>query len=306
MDELRSILVLTEPAREDQPAFEAALGLARRFGARLHLFMSDYRDLHVSFYEPPAPGLVEYRESVLAAHRATLEHCAARAADQGVAVTFETLWGSPFHELALERIAVLKPDLVMKQSEHHNRIERTLFTGSDWHLIRDCPVPLLLVKEPGRLEKPRVLVCVDPQHLHDKPAALDHQLLRSASLLRDRLGADVHALHVFALPHPVAVIGDAYVAAASIVPDDATIESANRALRELAGEYGLGGEHTHLRIGVPAQDIVAGAAGLNVDLVMMGAVSRRRLERWLIGNTAEAVLDRLPCNVWVEKPRPGA
>jgi universal stress protein E len=306
MDALRSILVLTEPAREDQPAFEAALGLARNFGARVHLFMSDYRDLHVSFYEPPAPGLVQYRESLLAAHRETLEHCVQRGVALGVPVTFETLWGSPFHELVLERIAALKPDLVLKRSEHHNRIERTIFTGSDWHLIRDCPVPLLLVKEPGRLEKPRVLVCVDPQHLHDKPATLDHQLLRSAALLHERLGAEVHALHVFALPHPVAVIGDAYVAAAGIVPDDATIESASQALRDLLATHPVVGGRAHLRVGVPAQDIVTEAAELNVDLVMMGAVSRRRLERWFVGNTAEAVLDRLPCNVWVEKPRIGA
>jgi len=306
MDVLRSILVLMEPTREEQAAFDAALGLAKGWGAKLHLFMSDYRDLHVSFYEPPAPGLVQYRESVLAAHRETLEQCVQRGAAQGVSVSFETLWGSPFHELALERIAALRPDLVVKQSEHHNRIERTLFTGSDWHLIRDCPSPLLLVKESARLTRPRILVCVDPQHLHDKPATLDHQLLRRAAMLCERLGGEVHALHVFALPHPVAVIGDAYVAAAGIVPDDATIESANMALRELLAAHPIVGDRAHLRVGVPAQDIVAEAANLNVDLVMMGAVSRRRLERWFIGSTAEAVLDRLPCNVWVEKPRPGA
>jgi nucleotide-binding universal stress UspA family protein len=44
---------------------------------------------------------------------------------------------------------------------------------------------------------------------------------------------------------------------------------------------------------------------LDPGLVIMGAVSRRRLDRWLVGNTAEAVLDRLACNVWVEKPPAG-
>lgn len=303
MDALRSILVLMEPTTEEQPAFEAALSLAKIFAARLHLFMSDYRDLHASFYEPPAPGLVEFRESVLAAHRATLERCVTDAKAQGVDTTFEVLWGSPFHELALERIGALRPDVVVKQSVHHNRIERTLFTGSDWHLIRDCPVPMFLVKEPGRLTRPRILVCVDPQHMHDKPATLDNQLLRSAAMLNSRLGGEVHALHVFALPHPVAVIGDAYVAAAGIVPDDETLGTATRVLHELLAAHPVVGDRAHLRVGVPAQEIVAEVSDLNVDLVLMGAVSRRRLERWFVGNTAEAVLDRLPCNVWVEKPR---
>ena len=305
MQALRSILVLMEPALEQQVAFEAALPIARAFGASLHLLMTDYRDLHVSFYEPPAPGLVQFRESVQAAHRATLERCVERAGSLGVTATFESIWGTPFHELAVERVKALKPGLVMKQSVHHGRVERTLFTGSDWHLIRDCPVPLLLVKDPSRLSKPRILVCVDPQHMHDKPAALDHQLLASASLLNERLGGEVHALHVFALPHPIAVVGDAYVASAGMVPDDATLEAANASLRDLLSAHPAVRAHAHLRVGVPAQDIVSEALSLDVDLVVMGAVSRRRLERWFIGNTAEAVLDRLPCNVWVEKPTAG-
>ena len=303
METLRNILVLMEPALERQAAFEAALPMARSFDARLHLLMTDYRDLHVSFYEPPAPGLVQFRESVQAAHRTTLERCVQQAAGQGVTATFECIWGTPFHEIAVERIKALKPGLVVKQSVHHGRIERTLFTGSDWHLIRDCPAPLLLVKDPTRLVTPRILVCVDPQHLHDKPAALDHQLLTSAMRIKDRLGGEVHALHVFALPLPVAVIGDAYVAAASMVPDDATLAGANQSLRELLAGHGVTPERAHLRVGVPGQDIVAETLALNVDLLVMGAVSRRRLERWFIGNTAEAVLDRVPCNVWVEKPQ---
>lgn len=306
METLRSILVLMEPAVEQQAAFEAALPLAQALGARLHLLMTDYRDLHVSFYEPPAPGLLQYRESVLATHRVMLERCVERAGAAGVPADFECLWGTPFHEIAVEHVHKLRPDLVVKQSVHHGRIERTLFTGSDWHLIRDCPAPLLLVKDPTRLAAPRILVCVDPQHMHDKPAALDHQLLGSAALLHERLGGEVHALHVFALPHPVAVIGDAYVAATGMVPDEATLEVANRSLHDLLAAHPSFREHAHLRVGIPAQDIVSEALSLDADLLVMGAVSRRRLERWFIGNTAEAVLDRVPCNVWVEKPRAAA
>ena len=39
----------------------------------------------------------------------------------------------------------------------------------------------------------------------------------------------------------------------------------------------------------------------DAGIVVMGAVSRGRLDRWFVGNTAEAVLDRLPSSVWVEK-----
>ena len=37
-------------------------------------------------------------------------------------------------------------------------------------------------------------------------------------------------------------------------------------------------------------------------VIVMGAISRGGLERVFIGSTAERVLDRLPCDVWIVKP----
>ena len=305
MDALRNILVLMEPGSEAQPAFDAALLLARRFGARLELLMSDYQDLHAAYFSPPSASAQEFHDSVLAAHRAALERYQKQAEAAGVTALCEALWGTPFHEIVIGRVAATQPDLVVKHSVHHNRIERTLFTGSDWHLIRDCPAPLLLVKAPARLEQARVLVCVDPLHSHDKPAALDHRLLRTAKFLAGPLGGEVHALHVFSIPTPVTVVGDAYVAAAAMQPPDASVAAATAAFRQLVAVHSLPEGRAHFRIGAPVRDILSVARELDPGLVVMGAASRRRLDRWLVGNTAEAVLDRLACNVWVEKPRAG-
>ena len=156
MDALRNILVLMEPGSESQPAFDAALLLARRFGARLELLMTDYQDLHAAYFSPPTrhgAGVPRLRDGC--APRACSSATEQRAAAAGVPAICEALWGTPFHEMVLGRVAATRPDLVVKHSVHHNRIERTLFTGSDWHLIRDCPAPLLLVKAPARLERAR-------------------------------------------------------------------------------------------------------------------------------------------------------
>jgi universal stress protein E len=304
VEALRNILVLMEPGSEGQPAFDAALLLARRFGARLELLMSDYQDLHAAYFSPPTATVQEFHDAVMAAHRTVLEKYARRAEEAGVPAICEALWGTPFHEMVLARVAATRPDLVVKHSVHHNRIERTLFTGSDWHLIRDCPTPLLLVKAPGRLEGTSMLVCVDPLHSHDKPASLDHRLLRTAKFLAGPLGGDVHALHVFSIPTPVTVVGDAYIAAAATPPTEATVAAATAAFRQLMAVHSLAADRAHLMVGAPARDILAEARELDVGLVIMGAVSRGRLDRWFVGNTAEAVLDKLACNVWVEKPQP--
>ena len=302
MTALRNILVLMDPGAERQPAFDAALALARRTGARIELLVNEFQDLHVGYFEPMTAGVQEIHDALLAAHRAMLDEYVRAAGEAGVTALGEALWGSPFHEVVLARVAATRPDLVVKHTEFHGRLERTLFTGSDWHLVRDCPVPLLLVKDPARLAGARIVACVDPMHAHDKPAALDVQLIRRGASLAELLGGELHALHVASLPVPVGLVGDAWVAAAAMPSPEELLSSAREACERLAAERGLSRSRLHLRLGAPASEIVAAARELGAGLLVMGVVSRRRLERWFVGNTAEAVLDRAPCNLWVEKP----
>jgi len=50
-------------------------------------------------------------------------------------------------------------------------------------------------------------------------------------------------------------------------------------------------------------DAITGAARrLPAAIVVMGAISRRGLKRLFIGNSAEQLLDELPCDLLVVKP----
>jgi universal stress protein E len=59
---------------------------------------------------------------------------------------------------------------------------------------------------------------------------------------------------------------------------------------------------SHLVEGNPAVMIPRKARELGAGIVVMGAVSRSGLQRVFIGNTAERVLEALPCDVLVVKP----
>ena len=131
MTALRNILVLMDPGAERQPAFDAALALARRSGARLELLVNEFQDLHVGYLDPMTATMQEFHDSLLAAHRTMLDEYVRLAGEAGVSALGEALWGTPFHEVVLARAAATRPDLVVKHSEYHGRLERTLFTGSD-------------------------------------------------------------------------------------------------------------------------------------------------------------------------------
>jgi universal stress protein E len=54
-------------------------------------------------------------------------------------------------------------------------------------------------------------------------------------------------------------------------------------------------------MGSPVQVIPDFLYENNTDLVIMGAVSRTGLERWLLGHTAEKVLDRITVDILIAK-----
>lgn len=59
---------------------------------------------------------------------------------------------------------------------------------------------------------------------------------------------------------------------------------------------------SHLCRGDAATVIPELAKTLHADLVVMGTVARTGIAGWLIGNTAEAVLEQLQCSVLAVKP----
>ena len=58
----------------------------------------------------------------------------------------------------------------------------------------------------------------------------------------------------------------------------------------------------HLRRGSAGQLVPALGAELGVELVVMGTVGRAGIPGFLIGNTAEAIIDQINCSVLAVKP----
>jgi len=75
-------------------------------------------------------------------------------------------------------------------------------------------------------------------------------------------------------------------------------------LDELLRPYGIGGQRVHIVSGRPERTIVRFVQKMDASLVVMGAVSKGRLETLFIGNTAEKVLDDLSCDIVVVKSTP--
>lgn len=285
-----SMLIVIDPTAETHPAIERGRRIARHCNMRLELFICDYSPQLIGSQLLNAEKRDMAKRSFLAAHKSHLDELAEPLRAEGLDVDVGAAWDHPLYEGIIRQSLHCNPRLVVKDTHHHSRLDRALFTNTDWHLIRGCPVPLWLVKPERSFESPTILAAVDPLHDNAKPANLDARLLSEAFELADEMGGVVHAFHSY---NPF------------VDPDDPKrIEDAHeQGMQALAGQFQIPDERVHLRPGNTVDLLPAVANEIEADLIVMGAVSRARLEHAIVGSTAENVLDLLPCDVLIIKPR---
>jgi universal stress protein E len=77
---------------------------------------------------------------------------------------------------------------------------------------------------------------------------------------------------------------------------------AEAGLAAVLASYQLPPQRVHVLQGSASEVLPQAAHSQQADIVVMGAVSRSRLEEIFIGSTAERVLDRIACDTLVVKP----
>lgn len=303
MRPIRTILVaIKDPMARSLPAVEKAAQLARAFGAQLELFHAITLPVYV---DPMVPGLrpEEIRGRERDHVKARLDVIAEKLRKEKVRVTTATAWDYPPHEAVVRQATRAKADLIVAECHVGNRLARFFMRLTDWELLKYSPVPVLLVKNRRRYERPVVLAAVDPTHANAKPTQLDDEILSAAVTMRSALRGSLHAVHAF-VPIPT----DA--TPAELLNENATekLEARARAkararLDKALGKVKLGRGHRHVAADHPSHAIPRLARKIHSDIVVMGAISRSGLRRLLIGNTAERIVDDLACDVLVVKPR---
>jgi universal stress protein E len=194
-------------------------------------------------------------------------------------------------------------DLIVAECHEGKRLRPWLLHLTDWELLRLSPLPVLLLKNTRRWRQPTILASVDPSHAHAKPARLDTAIVAQAMSLKRALRGSFELVHANFPSGFGLVVGDPAIDALTLA---ATYEQQKERSREefkaFADKARVPRASRHLIDSDPLFAIPQVAREVGADLVVMGAVSRSGLKRVFIGNTAERVLDDLPCDVLVIKP----
>ena len=298
--ELHQILVVIDPTSGDsQPSLERATWVAQRTQSAVELLLCEYNSALDGGYFFDGAAQQKARESLLHNQNKWLEKLAQPLRDARINVSVEVRWGKPLHTMILQRIEELKPDLVLRDAHTHNFLQRLFVNNTSWQLIRQCPVPLWLVRD-VEWKGERICAAVDPTHSSDDSSALDHLLVKTTAYLAEKFDMQADYLHSYA-PMPRTMVFDAELVAAYDKYVTRSAQQHRNAFEQLMVNYPVEKANRHLIEGFPEESIPEFVKERAVDLLVMGAVSRSNLENALIGNTAERILEAAQTDLLVIK-----
>ena len=305
MQKIKQIMSVIDPTIDAQPAMERAAWLAGKTGASLELFICYYNEYLSGDRLFDSPSLEKARQEIIGGHEKRLEQLAAPLRESGLDVQTTAVWDHPLYEGIVRHAAATGADIVFKDTHHHSAVSRALLTNTDWNLIRACAAPLWLVKPKAFAEKPVFIAAIDPLNEHDKPAALDDEILVISKLLAEAADGEVRAFHSYDPRIAVATAtANAYIPVS--LPFDEIEkqmrEQHEKRFSEVTEFHGVDEAHSHLVAGLTHEELPELSEKLKADVVVMGAVSRNRWKRLFIGATAERTLEHLPCDLLIVKP----
>ncbi len=187
----------------------------------------------------------------------------------------------------------------------------------DMRLIRACPCPVAIIGSHRPDEGRRVTVAaVDVTCAPGGEETNEDLNNRILELAVDALAAPESRLHVI---HAWTLYGESVMrsprARLPAIEVDKLLERERAARQEKLEELvanlrsrlaGIDAERfepeIHLVKGDPSSAIPSELERLEADLLLMGTISRRGVTGFLLGNTAEKILERVRCSVAVTKP----
>lgn len=292
MKRIGSIFVVAD-AGTAQHALARAQEIVRATGAAIELVgftydsaVADNPRLTAKDRRLATRRLIEERKRALERH----------AGEGGSRVSLRVVWSRHLADWLCTNVVPLGGDLVVK-TNHPSR--RPWYVPSDWYLMRELSVPLLLVNADAPRGGAGAVATLNAGARSARARAIDRNVLAAAGWWIRTFGGPAHAAYVHEVPPLLLDLG--------IVEKRGYLKKQERIARErLASRLrtrprGIAFRR-HAVLGRPGHVLPKLVRTLRPAVTIMGTAARSGLPRFFVGSTAEAVIPALGTDVLVVKP----
>jgi universal stress protein E len=296
MQTFTSILVDIDATATAQPALDRAAHIARKCSAPLRI---------VDAMSAPAEARRNLRadleDELMVRRRQQLARIAYTVRD--MRVDTDILSGPPADAL-IDDVLRFGHDLLVRAHTRDLIARGPKPVGAvDSELFRRCPCPVWALGPGAVPQRPRTVCAVNATAEDPLKRRLNTKVVKLGLLLTRLQEGSLVLLHAWRPFGEALLYSHSTDEHFSAYLDDARRQS-KQGLAHFAESFGnrLAGVRLELRRG-DVEDVLAEfVLSEGIDLVVVGTVGRTGITRRLVGNTAERVLQRVPCSVLAVKP----
>ena len=268
------ILVVIDVRKRTQLALQRAVDICNATGAALHILSAN-----------PKPNETS---------RSIMETLAQEASHQGFEVHSHEIWKKSVVDTIIHLRQMERCHLVVKDYKTEGGLLRAFSTPNDWNLLRQCRVPVLLVRHNRSYKHSLMLATVNADPKDKQHHQLNQAILQSAQISAELFDASLH-------------LATAHSTSMKAIQDKGDGDTdkdryRNRCI-EYARQFDINLHDIHVRPGPAEQLIPDLTRELQANLLIMGTQARTGLPAVALGNTAEQLISDIDTDLLVVQPR---
>lgn len=305
MEMYQNILVVIDPTSDEQKALKRAIDLVTRLRDNENQISTITAFFSIFDFSYEMTTILSHserdnmRQMVIDEKEKWLDELIQKLAPS-VTITSKVVWHNRPYEAIINQVLEHNYDLVVKSTHQHDKLKAVVFTPTDWHVLRKCPCPVLLVKEHEWPKNGNMIAALNVGSDEDEHGSLNDKITKQAQYLAKVINADVHLVNSYpGTPVNIAIEVPEFDAGEY---NTVMLTHHQEAMKSHAEKFSIDINHTHIAEGLPETVIEQLAKELDAELVVLGTIGRTGISAALIGNTAEHVIDQLNCDVLALKP----
>ncbi|MFC4346828.1 universal stress protein [Kordiimonas lipolytica] len=289
---------------DETEGLKQALSLARNNGAPLGVLV-----VCPEFPEEFPDYRKKYEEALVAQAEASIRSTkkAIKQKEGIVDITIELVSDNTPSIKIIQYVLRHGHDLLIKEAELLKGSDSG-FKAIDMELLRQCPCAMWLCRPIAHSRQHiQVAVAIDPESMEQAAKALSKRMLELSRSLADSCSGELHIVSCWDYEFESFLRDSIWIKATDAQIAEAvqgTQHKHRTALEGLIKASGISGNCRvhHLR-GKAEECIPSFVTDKKIDILVMGTVARTGIPGFIIGNTAENIVQNLSCSLMALKPQ---
>lgn len=303
MSKFHNILFVSHGLGGEDEGLKQALQLAITNKASLTIFIAC-----PSFPENLGEYKVSYEASIIERMEQAIKSTktALRISKKKLNIHLELQCGATPDVRIIQHAMRHSHDLLIKQAE--TSPNQRGFKALDMELLRKCPCPLFMVRPAKHKNKEvRIAVAIDPQDEEPVGRDLSLDLLKYASSLTHYYSGQLDIVSCWLFQLREYLRDSIWIKVSESELNQMmvdTMQEHDRALQSIIKDSNIEGHYQiHMEKGLPEEAIPSFVENCDIDILVMGTVARTGISGFIIGNTAENILQKTNCSLLALKPK---